>query len=80
MAITLPALMGLSLRKWVALSAFALLIVCACEKHPLGQMPEVQRELTSVKKGAVAEPSTEASQTPAAKATPADFFPETKHP
>jgi hypothetical protein len=72
--------MGLSLRKWVALSALALLIViCSCEKHKVGEMPEVQRERTLAEGRAGTDPSTAASQTPAAKPTPADFFPETKH-
>jgi hypothetical protein len=72
MNITLPALMRFSLRKCIAFSAYvSLLIICSCDKHPVGEMPAVQREKT-------AAPSATAAESPAVKPTPADFFPATK--
>ncbi len=72
--------MGFSLRKWVALSVYVSLpLICSCDKHPLGEMPEVQRELTNkMENGSGAGPAVSPGQTPTAKPTPADFFPETK--
>jgi hypothetical protein len=68
--------MGLSLGKSIALcGCTSLFLICSCEKHELGEYPNVQRELPDLGKSpAVAEP-TSASPSPAAKATPADFFP-----
>jgi hypothetical protein len=39
--------MRVSLAKAASIvGATAVIAVCSCEKHPLGQMPEVQREQT----------------------------------
>jgi hypothetical protein len=71
--------MPFSLRKCIAFSAYvSLLIFCSCDKHPLGQMPEVQREKTAADDKAEAAPSAAATESPAATGTPADFFPATK--
>src|SRR3954471_3406704 len=43
--ITVPRIMRVSLAKAASiLGATAMIAVCSCEKHPVGQMPEVQRE------------------------------------
>jgi hypothetical protein len=57
----------------------ALLIFCSsCEKHPLGEMPEVQREqVDPVTKSRSAVNETD-SDKPSSSATPAEFFPGTK--
>jgi hypothetical protein len=74
--------MGFSLRKWIVISAYVLLpLFCSCDKHPLGQLPEVQREkrlkASGEKEGAGAmDPASEES--PARKGTPGEFFPATK--
>lgn len=64
-----------------AISTAALIFCCSCEKHPLGQDPEVQKEhLDEAKGGAqnAAEPSKEGTNERAAqKPTPAEFFPKT---
>jgi len=40
-----PRIMRVSVVKSVCvLSVIAAMAICSCEKHPLGQMPEVQRE------------------------------------
>src|ERR1043166_8152553 len=53
-------------------------LVCACEKHHVGEMPEVQREHAELGSGEApraergGETSTSAS--PSSTATPAEFF------
>jgi hypothetical protein len=75
--------MRLSPRKCVAVSACALLVlICSCDKHHLGEMPEVQRERVDVagksdkSSGAAGERSTSSSPKPTL--TPAEFFRATK--
>jgi hypothetical protein len=53
----------------------ALFLVCSCDKHHLGEYPQVQRELADVLKKPDAAESRLASPTPAAQPTPAQFFP-----
>lgn len=65
--------MRFSPAKWIALTAYiALPIFCSCEMHPVGELPEVQREKMAGEAKAEAD-----SKAPAAekKATPAEFFP-----
>jgi hypothetical protein len=53
-----------------------LFLVCSCEKHHVGEYPEVQRELADVIKKPDAAESVVAPPTPAAaQPTPAQFFP-----
>ena len=67
-----------------AISASALIFCCSCEKHHLGEDPEVQKE--NVDTPARAEENftatKEASKSPTADASPtaAEFFPETTPP
>jgi hypothetical protein len=71
--------MGFSLRKCLIFSAFAsLAIFSACDKHQVGELPEVQKEHNYPEDRGASEPVANGSQTPSAKPTPADFFPETK--
>ena len=54
--------------------AVASLISISCEKHHVGELPEVQKEKVDVAAGHEAD----SSPAPAAKPTPAEFFPEKK--
>jgi hypothetical protein len=81
MTITVPAFMRFSLRKCIAFSACAcLIVICSCEKHRVGEMPEVQREQVDVaaapKKNPDAAAETSTSPMPPVKPTPVEFFPE----
>jgi hypothetical protein len=81
MAISVPALMAFSLGRSIVVTAGAtLFLICSCDKHHLGEYPEVQREKGAEPNPAngQAEASTPApvsSPSPAAKPTPVDFFP-----
>ncbi|MEP7014752.1 MAG: hypothetical protein ABI925_04865 [Verrucomicrobiota bacterium] len=67
------------------LCAAALIFICSCEKHRVGEIPEVQKEhvdpATAHEEGATEPTETSTSATPPAKPapptpTPADFFPK----
>jgi len=69
--------MAFLLRQTLIAVATGLLIFCtSCEKHPLGEMPEVQREQVDPAK----KPWDRTSETDFEKylssPTPAEFFPE----
>ena len=73
--------MHLGVREIAAsVSAVALIFCCSCEKHRLGEDPEVQKERVVEPKGGdenAAEPSkAETNESAAQKPTPADFFPK----
>jgi hypothetical protein len=71
--------MGFSLRKWLVFSAFvSLALFSACDRHAVGEFPEVQKEHNYPENPNAPEAVASGSQTPSAKPTPADFFPETK--
>ncbi len=63
-----------------AISAAALIFCCSCEKHHLGEDPEVQKEKVGDTKAGeenVAEPSkADPFESAKPKPTPAEFFPE----
>jgi len=64
-----------------AISAAALILCCSCEKHRLGEDPEVQRERAVESKGGENETATEPSKADTneravQKPTPAEFFPK----
>jgi hypothetical protein len=74
------AFMGACLSKCIAiLASLSLILICSCEKHRVGEMPEVQREHVELAKpGEEAAPAADESKaSPAMKAspTPAEFFP-----
>jgi hypothetical protein len=64
--------MGAASRTGIFLIGAALLLSISCEKHHLGEYPEVQRELMTVAHDPELGPSPGASAT----ATPVKFFPE----
>jgi hypothetical protein len=61
------------------LAGISLIFICSCEKHRLGEMPEVQREHVELVKAVddTVPLKEESKATPAMKATPtpAEFFP-----
>ena len=62
-----------------AISAAALIFCCSCEKHHLGEVPEVQKEHVDEAKGGeenAAANKAEAVESATPKPTPAEFFPE----
>ena len=63
-----------------AISASALIFCCSCEKHHLGEDPEVQKERVDELKGSEENSSapkeTSASPSATVSPTPAEFFPE----
>jgi hypothetical protein len=63
-----------------ALSAAAVILCCSCEKHRVGEDPEVQTERVEKAGGAerTSPAEKENAETPAttASATPVEFFPE----
>jgi hypothetical protein len=65
----------------VAISAVGLILFCSCEKHRVGEDPEVQKEnVDEAKAGeepAAAPNKDESNETAAPKRTPGEFFPET---
>jgi len=79
--------MGFSLGRSIAFSLCAIVfLICSCDRHQPGEYPQVQRELADVfgqrlkaeTKGeakAEAAPAAATPNTPAAKPTPAEFFP-----
>ena len=63
-----------------AISIAALIFCCSCEKHHLGEDPEVQKEHVDLAGGAEENPSAIQEASPSATVktspTPAEFFPE----
>jgi hypothetical protein len=63
-----------------AISSAAIIFCCSCEKHRLGEDPEVQKEQVDPAKAGGEETSTTAEKKeaePSASPTPANFFPQT---
>jgi hypothetical protein len=61
------------------LSAGAVIAICSCEKHPLGEIPEVQREQVDPAK-AWSQASEMDSEKSSSSPTPAEFFPAKTSP
>jgi hypothetical protein len=67
---------------WKCVAIFAgasLLVICSCEKHLVGEVPEAQKERVDLgEKSEEHSPSGEPNASPAASVspTPAEFFPE----
>ena len=73
--------MPLGVREVAAtISATALIFCGSCEKHRLGEDPEVQKEQVGEGKSSGERPAAEnqadTSESPTLKATPVQFFPE----
>jgi len=64
--------MGPASRTGIFVIGAALLLSISCEKHHLGEYPEVQKELMTVSKNSKPGPTPAGSAT----ATPVKFFPE----
>jgi len=64
--------MGLASRIGIFFTGAALLLSISCEKHEVGEYPEVQRELMASGRNPKGNPSPGGSAT----ATPVNFFPE----
>jgi hypothetical protein len=67
-----PAFMSFKRCAGIILTGAALLFSISCEKHRLGEYPEIQRDLTATLDKEAANPAPGASATP----TPVKFFPE----
>jgi hypothetical protein len=68
--------MALFLRNGVIAVALCALLFCvSCEKHPLGQMPEVQREQIDPATRAWSEKSETESEKPDLSPTPGEAVP-----
>jgi hypothetical protein len=65
--------MHLGVREFAAaILTVALILCCSCEKHKLGEDPEIQKEQTG--EGLTAPNKAGVVETPAPKRTPAEFF------
>ncbi|HXL24146.1 MAG TPA: hypothetical protein VN942_01220 [Chthoniobacterales bacterium] len=60
------------------ISASALIFCCSCEKHHLGEDPEVQKE--HIDAPARAEENSAATKEAPTSPTPVEFFPESTPP
>jgi hypothetical protein len=64
-----------------AISAAALILFCSCEKHHLGEDPEVQKERADGGKpgeeSAAAPKKSDSGEPAGPKRSPGEFFPET---
>jgi hypothetical protein len=79
--VTVPRIMSFSLREALIAIMLGLLLFCtACEKHPLGQMPEVQREQADPAEKTWSKPSETESEKPLSSSTPVEFFPKSERP
>jgi hypothetical protein len=64
------------LRQGVVAVALGTLLFCiSCEKHPLGQMPDVQREQSDPARKAWSHAAEKNSEEPSASASPAEVAP-----
>ena len=79
--VTVPRTMTLSLSKAVIAIVLGFLLFCtSCEKHPLGQMPEVQREQVDPAEKTWSKPTETESEKPSSSPTPVEFFPKNGRP
>jgi hypothetical protein len=62
-------------RTGIALVSGLLIFYSSCEKHPLGEMPDVQREQVDPAKNARSRTTATDSDRPSPSPTPAEFFP-----
>lgn len=71
--------MGSRVRRWLSLLAsVGLALFASCEKHTANELPEVQKEHIYPVAAKDGEPAASPGQTPSAKPTPADFFPDSR--
>src|SRR5438552_18346578 len=74
--VNVPSLMTFARCLGIILTGAAVLFSISCEKHHLGEYPEVQRDLTAELDKAASNPAPAGSAT----ATPIKFYPEKKAP
>jgi hypothetical protein len=68
--------MAVFLRRGLTTVILGLLLFCiSCEKHPLGQMPDVQREQVDPAKKVWSHATGKNSEEPSASASPAEVVP-----
>jgi hypothetical protein len=78
--VTVPRIMRVSVMKCMCLlGTVAAMSICSCEKHPLGEIPEVQREQIDPAK-AWSKASEMDSEKSSSSPTPAEFFPAKRRP
>jgi hypothetical protein len=71
--------MGLFVRRLLLLlAAVALAIFASCEEKKVGELPEVQKEHILPVSANEHEPASAPGQSPEAKPTPANFFPDSR--
>ncbi|MEP6603510.1 MAG: hypothetical protein ABJB69_06155 [Spartobacteria bacterium] len=61
-----------------ALGCLLLAFICSCDKHHLGEAPEVQKEHVDLAHGGGDAPAASPDSSAATTPTPAEFFPEKK--
>lgn len=77
----MPRTMSFSLSEAVIAVVLGLFLFCtSCEKHPLGQMPDVQREQIDPAEKTWHKPSETESEKPLFSPTPVEFFPGGERP
>jgi hypothetical protein len=64
----------------IAIVLGLLLFCTSCEKHPLGQMPEVQREQVDPAEKAWSKPNEMEPEKSSPSPTPVEFFPGNARP
>jgi len=77
--------MRLDPQKFAAFAAcISLIFICSCEKHRVGELPDVQKEHVDLAAQAAksSSPSSKRSTSPSPSSTltPAEFFPESTPP
>ena len=78
--VTVPRIMRVSVMKCMCLlGTVAAMAICSCEKHSLGEIPEVQREQIDPAK-AWSQGSEMNSEKSSSSPTPAEFFPAQTRP
>jgi len=74
--VNVPSLMTFARCLGIILTGAAVLFSISCEKHHLGEYPEIQRDLTATLGKEASNPAPGGSATP----SPVKFFPEKKSP
>jgi hypothetical protein len=74
--VNVSSLMSFTRCAGIIFTGAALLFSISCEKHHLGEYPEIQRDLTATLDKEASNPALGGSATP----TPVKFFPEKKAP
>ena len=77
----MPRIMTFLLGEALIVIVLGLLLFCtSCEKHPLGQMPEVQREQVDPAEKTWSKPNEMEPKKSSPSPTPVEFFPRNDRP